>query len=893
MTPHSPAPRRHRLRRLDGVASRLTRVAVMIAVAGACDRPAPPTSAVSGPNASAETGQMHPFLAADTSTFAADSSGAGASLVGALTAVSASNTAFLDDGTTHPAVLLLEDRVTAGTNALVSALTAAGYAVTRHSPEYTWDGTNPSPAGYSAIIHLDGATWSFTLSPSAQLALTSFVQNGGGYIGTQWLGYERAQGWTGGMLDVVLSSWPGPGNCAACAVTYSVVPGAESHPLLAGIPSSFSFSSDGHDDGQATFTTNPSRVLMRTATGGAAVLVREVGAGRAVSFSIAPGYTGSCLSGQACALRDPTIQRLFVNAVAWAGQSASANTAPVASVGGPYAAEEGAPVPLSLSATDADNDALTIAWSLGDGTAGSGAPPTTHTYADNGTYTISVTATDTHGASSTATTTATIANVAPTVTVDDVPLPVDRGAPVTLHGSFFDQGVNDGPGAWEILWGDDDGGLSTSSGPVDASGRFEAPHAYSRPGRYIVTVRVTDKDGGVSAPFTGTVQVTVLNRPPVAVAGGNNAAKDAYAGVEGQAIAFDASASSDADGDALTYAWSFGDGQTGSGATASHAYGDNGSYTATLTVTDEYGGVAAATVPVVVSNVNPTATFIVPATVNEGSAATISLASPQDVAADLPGLAYAFDCGSGYGDVGAASVASCPTTDNGTLTVRAQVRDKDGGVSAYDASLTVLNVAPTVTGASFPGTLVLHGGQAIGTITNVTLFDPGANDAPTFAIDCGNGTRADASGACTYGAIGRYRVTITATDKDGGVSAPFTGTVTVLWNWSGFFTPVSNSSLNIVKAGSAVPLKFSLDGNQGLDVLATGFPASAPTACTSDAGNLVEETSTAGSSSLSYDAGSDQYIYVWKTEKAWTGSCRQLQVRLADGSVHRASFQFR
>ncbi len=49
---------------------------------------------------------------------------------------------------------------------------------------------------------------------------------------------------------------------------------------------------------------------------------------------------------------------------------------------------------------------------------------------------------------------------------------------------------------------------------------------------------------------------------------------------------------------------------------------------------------------------------------------------------------------------------------------------------------------------------------------------------------------------------------------------------------------------------------------------------------------------TAGSSSLSYDATTDQYTYVWKTNKAWARSCRQLILRLSDGTDHIASFSF-
>jgi hypothetical protein len=43
----------------------------------------------------------------------------------------------------------------------------------------------------------------------------------------------------------------------------------------------------------------------------------------------------------------------------------------------------------------------------------------------------------------------------------------------------------------------------------------------------------------------------------------------------------------------------------------------------------------------------------------------------------------------------------------------------------------------------------------------------------------------------------------------------------------------------------------------------------------------------------SNDAGSDQYNYVWKTDGAWAGACRQFVLGLNDGSVHYERFKFK
>lgn len=137
---------------------------------------------------------------------------------------------------------------------------------------------------------------------------------------------------------------------------------------------------------------------------------------------------------------------------------------------------------------------------------------------------------------------------------------------------------------------------------------------------------------------------------------------------------------------------------------------------------------------------------------------------------------------------------------------------------------------------------------------------------------------------------------------DGGVSITVATLQASRWNFGratpitfdGFRPPVGNAPLrNGMKAGSAVPLKFSLGGNRGLTIFAAGSPSSQSVTCdTSVPYDGVEQTVTVGGSSLSYDAASDTYTYVWKTQKAWTG-CRKLTLTFAGGSVQEAVFQFR
>ena len=117
-----------------------------------------------------------------------------------------------------------------------------------------------------------------------------------------------------------------------------------------------------------------------------------------------------------------------------------------------------------------------------------------------------------------------------------------------------------------------------------------------------------------------------------------------------------------------------------------------------------------------------------------------------------------------------------------------------------------------------------------------------------------------------------------------------------VYDFEGFFHPVVNPpTKNMVKAGRAIPVKFSLNGDQGLEeIFAAGYPNSYKIDCDTTASlNELEETATAGGSSLNYDTATDQYIYVWKTDKKWAGTCRRLEVKLDDGTSRVANFKFK
>jgi predicted extracellular nuclease len=107
--------------------------------------------------------------------------------------------------------------------------------------------------------------------------------------------------------------------------------------------------------------------------------------------------------------------------------------------------------------------------------------------------------------------------------------------------------------------------------------------------------------------------------------------------------------------------------------------------------------------------------------------------------------------------------------------------------------------------------------------------------------------------------------------------------------FGGFHKLVFDSTaFNTATGGSSIPLKFSLGGYQGLDIFLSGYPLSYPIACDGSGTPLGDavETVNPGGSQLSFDQTTGEYNYVWKTERAWRGTCRRLVVILKDGAVH-------
>ena len=212
--------------------------------------------------------------------------------------------------------------------------------------------------------------------------------------------------------------------------------------------------------------------------------------------------------------------------------------------------------------------------------------------------------------------------------------------------------------------------------------------------------------------------------------------------------------------------------------------------------------------------------------VNEGDGFQISLSDADDVAADMAaGLEYAFDCGSGYGPVGPASSRACPATkDDGEKLVHGKVLDKDGGVREVDGTVTVRNVAPTITKVT--GTDVLVGPLAFGSSIFTTEFtDPASTDTWSADFKYSDDALESVSPFVTGQEVKHKfmtagcskSATVTVTDDDGGVSESKTASINA--GTGSFLPPLADQPVaDKLKNGQVLPVKVKITDCKGVAV---------------------------------------------------------------------------
>ena len=421
---------------------------------------------------------------------------------------------------------------------------------------------------------------------------------------------------------------------------------------------------------------------------------------------------------------------------------------------------------LAWELRDADTGAVVAASSAEHRTAGL---PFEHFAPDDGNYVVTVTATDDAGASTSVSRSIAVSNLPPVVTLDPAPGGAVEGRTVRLTGAAEDPlnlvfpGLEGVTLSWTVAGPD---GAEVASGTGGAIA-FDPPDD----GDYTVTLTAADDDGGTA---TAVRTVSVANVDPVA-----DAVIATLPRQEGGRIEFSGGAI-DVDADTHSYAWTVTDAagavvHSSDEQDTGFTPADDGVYRLTLTVTDDDGGSGTQVTDFTVDNVDPSVVTTGPLTVDEGSRATFTaVASDPAGAADPLTLTWAVTGPDGEPAAGGAGETFGFTpADDGAYTVMLTVDDGDGGVVSSTRTLSVANVAPTVT-------LDLPTDMAEGEVRRLRLssVDPaGFNDERRIAF-----TVADAAGnvaATSRGDDvldffaaddGPYTVTATVDDGDGGVT---------------------------------------------------------------------------------------------------------------------------
>jgi len=315
--------------------------------------------------------------------------------------------------------------------------------------------------------------------------------------------------------------------------------------------------------------------------------------------------------------------------------------------------------------TDTDGTVASYAWDFGDGATASGSTAN-HTYAAAGTYTISLTVTDNKGATGTVTHPVSVlaANVPPVAAF---------GSTTTNLSAAFDASASTDSDGTIASYAWDFGDSKTGTG-------VSPTHVYTLPGSYVASLTVTDNRGGTST-VTHSVTVTAPNVAPTAAFTST---------ATNLGVATDATSSTDSDGSIVSYAWDFGDSSTASGVTASHTYAAAGTFTISLTVTDNKGATGTVTHPVSVlaANVSPTAAFT-----STVSALVATFDGSTSVDPDGSIASYAWN----FGDSGTSTGATTSHTyaAAGSYIVMLTVTDNSGATNAVTHSVTVSAPAAT------------------------------------------------------------------------------------------------------------------------------------------------------------------------------------------------------
>lgn len=218
-----------------------------------------------------------------------------------------------------------------------------------------------------------------------------------------------------------------------------------------------------------------------------------------------------------------------------------------------------------LDSSDPDGSVVNHYWTFGDGADALGTN-VEHSYAEEGSYEVTLTVEDNEGATNQHSRLVDVAlpNVEPEARFSTVC--VDNKCTFDASKSLDEDG--------EIIaydWALGDGSEATGS---------NVKHDYSEANDFTIILTVKD-DREATGKASQTISTTMPNVDPVA---------DFTWSCDALDCSFDGKDSNDPDGEIVQYSWRYGDGGNGSGDTTSHRFSDGGSYDVRLTVEDNKGG---------------------------------------------------------------------------------------------------------------------------------------------------------------------------------------------------------------------------------------------------------------------------------------------------------------
>ena len=296
-------------------------------------------------------------------------------------------TLFISPIVSAQRVLILKDQstISAGVQALKNHLVLNGMTVDySDSIEYSFaggtftvnGGTSKTLADYDVIVHMDGASFSTAMNTSGQTAIMNFVRNGGGYIGGEWLSYEKSSHTI--MNDVILL-WRETG--VTQNIQYNKVTGL-SHPITDNLPNTFTTASAyGRSPGSVSSDFSQSvTVLMTSPYGGFAkpsVAIRELEKGRVVFYDHTVGNYGGTPY-----LNDNNMLELYLSSIRWAsgGIDITGNLC-----------HENNSVNFRAVYNNTTDPILSYSWSISDGFTSTSSNILNKTFVSPGDYTVSVT----------------------------------------------------------------------------------------------------------------------------------------------------------------------------------------------------------------------------------------------------------------------------------------------------------------------------------------------------------------------------------------------------------------------------------------------------------------------------------------------------------------------